>query len=833
MARILVVEDSRTQAAELRFVLESAGLQVEIATSAEEALALFDPARFELVISDIVMPGMTGYDLCRRLKAQKDGAKVPVVLLSSLSDPMDIVSGLECGADNFLTKPYDPDLLIKRVRTVLDNRTVRRSGQDDGGVDVMFLGQRFVIQSDKEQILDLLLSTFEDIVHTNRKLQASQAELSAAKRMLERQTQELERLVQIRTRNLEDQKRQLAEAQAIARLGNWRLPRNIDAVEWSDEMHRIFQLEKREGPVPLDAVLARLHPSDRSRIERSLQRCFASGIAAREEFRIIRPDGDVRYCWSEIRAERGEDGAPSALFGVCQDVTTLKLAEITARENAERYLGLVEALPDGVLVEAGGEIVFANGPAAQLLGARDPAVLIGKRISRLEPAQQKLLEALKSMPSHLPDMPRVERLERPDGTAIEAEIIATTVEYNEMAATQLIVRDVTERNELARQVQQTQRMDAIGQLTGGIAHDFNNLLAVILGNAELLRELLTDGTEEAELTDEVLSAAGRGADLVRRLLAFARKQFLEPKAVNLNDRLSDIVALLRRTLGEHIRVETATSPDLGTVLVDPAQVDDAILNLAINARDAMPGGGTITLETANVHLEEADAAGHAELTPGDYAMLAVRDTGVGMTPEIAARALEPFFTTKEPGRGTGLGLSQVYGLVRQSGGYLKIDTAPGQGTIIRIYLPRVTATDGIRDEQRIRTTRLPTGTETILVVEDNPDVRAMVVRQLKELGYKTIEAENAPRALELLETAVAIDLLFTDVIMPGGMTGFDLADAAQERHPGLRVLFTSGYTETASQKSQRSLQHGAMLSKPYRKHDLARAIRSVLGDVQP
>lgn len=833
MGRILVVEDSRTQAEELRFVLESAGFQVEIATSAEEALTLFDPARFQLVMSDIVMPGMTGYDLCRQLKAQKGGAKVPVVLLSSLSDPMDIVSGLECGADNFLTKPYDPDLLIKRVRTVLDNRTVRRSGQDDGSVDVMFLGQRFLIRSDKEQILDLLLSTFEDIVHTNRKLQASQAELSAAKHRLERQTQELERLVQIRTRTLEDQKHQLAEAQAIARLGNWRLPRNSKTVEWSDEMYRIFRLDTCESPVLLDAVLAMLHPSDQRRIERSLQRCSDSCTSIREEFRVVLPDGKIRYCWAEIRAEKDTNGAVSALFGICQDMTTLKLAEITARENAERYLGLVDALPDSVLVEAGGEIVFANGPAAKLLGVRSPAALIGKRISQLQPMQQQLLRMLRSTPSLVPARPRMERLERPDGTTMEAEIIASVVEYNAMEATQLIVRDVTERNELARHMQQTQRMDAIGQLTGGIAHDFNNLLAVIMGNAELLRELLADDTEEAELADEVLGAAGRGADLVRRLLAFARKQVLEPKAINLNDRLSDILALLRRTLGGNVRIQTNTAPQLWTALVDPAQVDDAILNLAINARDAMPSGGTITIETANVHLGESDAAGPAGLSPGDYVMLAVCDTGVGMPPEVAARALEPFFTTKEPGRGTGLGLSQVYGLVGQSGGHLKIDTAPGQGTAVRIYLPRVTVCDVESDETQSGTARLPTGSETILVVDDNPDVRTVVIRQLSELGYQTIEAENANRALELLDTGTAVDLLFTDIVMPGGMTGFDLADAVQTRHPGLRMLFTSGYTDTASQEDQRAINHGQMLSKPYRKQDLARAIRSALEGRRP
>ena len=827
MARILIVEDSRTQAAELRFVLESAGYTVEHAASAEDALVKFDPGGVDLVISDIVMPGMSGYELCRRLKGQQAGPGVPVMLLSSLSDPMDIVSGLECGADNFLTKPYDPDILLERVRTVLGNQAVRRSSQGEG-IDVMFLGRRFQIRSGKEQILDLLLSTFEDVVHANRKLQESQAALSAAKQQLERHAEDLEQQVRIRTRKLDDQRRHLAEAQAIAKLGNWRLPCQSDALQWSDELYHIFHLEKSEDQVTLERVLSMIHPEDRGRIEEALRECRQTGVSHREEFRILRSDGEVRYCLTEIRSEIGPDGTRLALFGVCQDVTSLKLAEITANENAERYLGLVEALPDSVVVLSNDEIVFVNRPALRLLSAQDPADLMGRKIRELGSFQQEVLGKVRDTPPGSAGALREVQLKGPDGSLLEVEITSSLVDYNRMAATQLIIRDVTERNALARQMQQAMRMDAIGQLTGGVAHDFNNLLAVVMGNAELLREMLADGSEEAELTDEVLNAAGRGADLVRRLLAFARKQQLQPRAIGLNERLPDIVALLRRTLGEHIHIRIIPDPDLGMVNVDPAQVDDAILNLAINARDAMPGGGTLTIRTSNITLNEASPDKDGELAPGNYVMLEVSDTGTGMTPDVVARALEPFFTTKESGRGTGLGLSQVYGLVKQSGGHLKIESEPGRGTRIKIYLPRAASPGEADGRAHIEARELPTGAETILVVEDKPDVRQVVVRQLRELGYATLEAQDARHALDVLGAGTDVDLIFTDVLMPGGMTGVELARLAQQRWPEIRVLFTSGYAETADQTNGHLARNGHLLSKPYRKHELARAIRLIL-----
>jgi CheY-like chemotaxis protein len=311
-------------------------------------------------------------------------------------------------------------------------------------------------------------------------------------------------------------------------------------------------------------------------------------------------------------------------------------------------------------------------------------------------------------------------------------------------------------------------------------------------------------------------------------LAFARKQQLEPRAINLNERFPEIVQLLRRTLGEAVQISTHASEDLWDALADPTQVDDAVVNLAINARDAMPDGGTLTIETSNILLDDDYAQQHIDVVAGEYVMLAVSDTGVGMAPDVAARALEPFFTTKPAGRGTGLGLSQIYGFVKQSGGHVSIYTEPGCGTTVKLYLPRSNPSALIAVAERDKSGLPPRGAETILVVEDNVDVRRLVRRQLTELGYTVHEASHGPEALSMLQSDLALDLMFTDIIMPEGMTGYELARLARECRPGLRVLFTSGYTAIGAGQESDSRAGGPLLSKPYRKRDLAHFVRAAL-----
>jgi CheY-like chemotaxis protein len=370
-------------------------------------------------------------------------------------------------------------------------------------------------------------------------------------------------------------------------------------------------------------------------------------------------------------------------------------------------------------------------------------------------------------------------------------------------------------------------MDAIGQLTGGVAHDFNNILTVITGTIGILEEAVADQPEYASIAKLIDEAAERGASLTKHLLAFARKQPLQPVELDVNALVLESAKLLHPTLGEHIEITPLLAEDAWTAMADPSQLSTAVLNLAINARDAMPNGGKLALETANVVLDENYAGRHSEVTPGSYVMIAVSDSGSGIPPALLERVFEPFFTTKEVGRGTGLGLSMVFGFVKQSGGHVKIYSEEGHGTSVKLYLPRATGLQQTPAETLV-STNIVGGTETILVVEDDAMVRRYVMTQVQSLGYATLEASNASDALRIIADAPAIDLLFTDVIMPGAMNGRQLVDEALKRRPGLKTLYTSGYTENAIVHHGRLDSGVLLLAKPYRKSELARMIRLAL-----
>jgi PAS domain S-box-containing protein len=388
--------------------------------------------------------------------------------------------------------------------------------------------------------------------------------------------------------------------------------------------------------------------------------------------------------------------------------------------------------------------------------------------------------------------------------------------------------DITERRAMEAQLRQAMKMEAVGQLTGGVAHDFNNLLGIIIGNLDIAAEHAAADPLLRETIQEALGGALRGAELTRRLLAFSRNQPLQPAIVDLNQGMPQIATMLRRTLGEQIVVELHPGADLWPVRVDPAQLDEAILNLAINGRDAMPKGGILSIETANTHLDEEFAARNADVTAGDYVQVSISDTGAGMSPEVIERCFEPFFTTKSIEKGTGLGLSMVYGFVKQSGGHIKIYSEVGHGTTAKIYLPVAGAGATGRPRPAASDPTPATGSEVILMVEDNRDLRAVTVKQLNDLGYRTLEADNGKVALRMLATHPEIDLLFTDIIMPGGMTGTELAREARRLYPKLKILLTSGYTARAMANGFHDIEGLELLNKPFRKRDLAQRLRAVL-----
>jgi PAS domain S-box-containing protein len=429
------------------------------------------------------------------------------------------------------------------------------------------------------------------------------------------------------------------------------------------------------------------------------------------------------------------------------------------------------------------------------------------------------------------DLNTTYRYERAQGAAF-LEAIATPVPDPTGQTRRVVVtaRDTADRRKLEQQLRQAQKMEAVGQLTGGIAHDFNNLLSIIMGNVEALqrRAALKDVGSMRRL-DLVMRAAERGAQLTHRLLAFSRRQPLEPKPANVNRLVAGMSDLLNRTLGDGVVIETVLAAGLWDTLIDTNQLESAILNIAVNARDAMPAGGKLTIETANMYLDDAYAASQADVVAGPYVMVALSDTGTGMTRETIAQAFEPFFTTKDVGQGTGLGLSQVYGFVKQSRGHVRIYSEPGDGTTVRLYLPRLTGTDTSL-EIAGESSDVPGGKpgETILVVEDDADVRAYSVETLRELGYAVLEAPDGHAALRVLEARPEIDLLFTDVGLPGGLNGRQLVDEARRRHPQLKVLYTTGYARNAIVHQGRLDIGVDLIVKPFTYAGLASRIRQVL-----
>ncbi|HTU11333.1 MAG TPA: response regulator [Allosphingosinicella sp.] len=417
----------------------------------------------------------------------------------------------------------------------------------------------------------------------------------------------------------------------------------------------------------------------------------------------------------------------------------------------------------------------------------------------------------------------------------EAQLLSLNAELEARVAerTRALEAEAAERREAEAVIRQMQKMESIGQLTGGIAHDFNNMLAIVTGSLDMAKRRLKGGEDPrvAKSIDHAAEGARRAAILTQRLLAFARQQPLEPKALDANQLVAGMSELLSRTIGETITVQTRLAGGLWPCFADPAQLENALVNLAVNARDAMPEGGRLTIETANAELDELHAAANADVRPGSYVMVAVADTGTGMAPAVIERAFDPFFTTKGPGQGTGLGLSQVFGYVTQSGGHVKIASGAGQGTTIRLYLPRHHGAAAASAEERPPAAAMPAGSpdRIILVVEDEAQVRAMTVEALTELGYSVVHAPDGETALARLRELARIDLLFTDVVMPG-MNGRQLADRVLAERPGTRILYTTGYTRDAVVHDGMLDPGVAFLAKPFTIDQLARKIADALAD---
>ena len=652
----------------------------------------------------------------------------------------------------------------------------------------------------------------------------------------------------------------LRRAQEAGEIGTWEWEFGSGRMIWSAQMCRNLGLEPGVGGDRYRTLLNAIHPEDRPEAEAVLAACRSRPGPMRTELRIVWPNGQTRWLVFLGKTVADERGVPIQMLGVTLDSTRRRNNEEAAadalRDSRQRLQELNQRLEQ--LAEqrarqldasrAQIKAIFDNSPdwltlfratrdgrfvyedmnrATEMAYGRDRDQVIGRRLEDIlgeEPAQLPL--RLMRVCAETGDTQRYTARRTMAGASSLIDVMFARVperhdgEWLIMAT----ARDITEREAIEERLRQSQKMEAVGQLTGGLAHDFNNLLTAVIGNLDLLAPRLPAGDATA---GRFLAAAQRasetGARLTEQLLAFSRRQHLQPRSIDLNDVIAGMHDLLARTIGSTTRVETLTAPQLWPALVDPTQIEIAILNLAINARDAMPVGGLLMIETGN--LAAGDASVPAEIGGRDCVRVSVRDTGIGMSEHVLQQAIEPFFTTKERGKGSGLGLSQVYGMIQQSDGALQIDSRPGAGTSVHLYLPRAAAAEGAETARPAQSQEKPTGGR-ILVVDDDAAVREVTVNMLRQIGYGVVESDNGRAALDALARGETYDLMLIDIAMPG-LSGTETVRLAREQWPGLRVLFVTGYADPSGAQDPPT-GDDLLIKKPFRFAELRVEVQRAL-----
>jgi two-component system cell cycle sensor histidine kinase/response regulator CckA len=636
-------------------------------------------------------------------------------------------------------------------------------------------------------------------------------------------------------------RRKLVEREELFRLITENAADMIAVVDM--EGHRLFNslaYQKILGYSPEElkrsSSFEQIHPEDREKVKEAAEEARRTGEGCNLEYRMYHKDGSLRVLESTSSVIRNAKGIPEKLVVVNRDVTQRKETLEALRRSEASFRSVVEDAPYGIYrAGVSGEFLRVNPALQTMLGYESQEELLRASLSTNIFRDPREYEALMNQFLRVGDFKNVEvAWKKKDGTPITVHCSGRPVKNEDGAVAYLEVfaEDVTERRVLERQLHMAAKMEAIGRLSGGIAHDFNNLLGVIIGYSQVLKTGLGSGNPLYEHAEEVEKAGRRAASLTRQLLAFSRQQVLEPTILDLNALVSDAEKMLHRLIGEDVVLTTVLDEGLDRVKADPGQIEQIIMNLVVNSRDAMPQGGKVTIETSNFEMDKTYVRDHAGSKAGRYVVLAVTDTGTGMDAETLAHIFEPFFTTKERGKGTGLGLATVYGVVKQSGGYIWVDSEPGKGAAFRVYLPRIeeSVDAPVASAGPAQTSR---GSETILLVEDAEPLRKLACKFLENSGYRVLTAADGEEAIQTAaRERQPIHLLLTDVVMPG-MNGRVLASQLGPRHPGMGVLYMSGYTDSFI-AGHGVLEAGThLLHKPFSEETLTRKVREVLDGSAP
>lgn len=790
MRRALVVDDRPENRDLLGVLLRGYGWEVEEARHGAEALTLARREPPDLVISDLLMPVMDGYTLLRQWRADPLLAGVPfIVYTATYTDPQDERLALDLGADAFILKATEPDAFARRVEEVMRQVQDRTVGPPvSPGTDPLDRLERYSAT---------LLRKLEDKAH---ELEEANRELAAR----------------------EARYRQMFEANPHPM---WVYdPETLRFLAVNDAAVAHYGYTREEF---LGMTLADIRPAED--VPRMLEAVRSLGLVTIRDqlWRHRKRDGTVIDV--EISSHAVEFAGRRAEMVVAHDVTDRLRAEQDLRASEERFRELAETIREifWITDPVNHQMIYLS-PAYEAIWGRSRESLYAEPLSWAEAIhpddRQRVLEAAVHVQSS-GSYDEEYRIVRPDGAVRWIRDTAYPVRDDDGTVVRIVgvARDITERKEAQLQLLQAQKLEAVALLAGGVAHDFNNLLTVILTEAELLDADLPEGSPFREPLSAIRRSGQRASALTRQLLAFSRRQVVEPSVFPVNDAVAEMGGMLRRLVGEDVEIVTRLAPDAGSVFADRGQVEQVLMNLVVNARDAMPHGGHLTLATGHIVV----GTGRSGLAEGAYVVLEVADTGAGMSEEVRSQIFQPFFTTKESGRGTGLGLATSHGIVQQAGGAIEVDTRVGEGTTMRVLLPRVADTTGGRAGGPDREA-LPRGSETVLVAEDEPSVRAVATRLLRSLGYQVLTAENGAEALRVAESHTGtIHLLLTDVVMPG-MGGREVAERIAEIRPAIRTLYTSGYTDDTLLQHQLLDQRAHVIPKPYTVQVLARRVREAL-----